>query len=130
MLGDIAGVHANKERQNHTKTFHWVCKHHLYTPALGLLALFHDRYMSRRCIFLENLPAFNFNSGIGERALLRKHKRGPRGKRYTAMHKCTNTVLLGSTLMKAMLDEVSEICEQNDHNWSQKAHQQVYTMSF
>ena len=66
--------------------------------------------MYRRCSFLDNLPAFNFNNGVG------------------AWHdgKLTDTTKLGSTLMKAMLQEVNEICDPTTkQNWANKTHQQV-----
>ena len=67
--------------------------------------------MYRRCSFLDSLPAFNFNHGAGVRQ---------------CDGKLTDTTKLGSTLMKAMLQEVNEICDPTtNRNWAHKAHQQV-----
>ena len=71
--------------------------------------------MKRRCAFLDNLPAFNFNSGYGEYII------NEYGKRVT-----TDTRQLGSTLMNTMLNEVSDFCDPDiKENWSLKPHQQV-----
>ena len=70
--------------------------------------------MARRCKFLDSFPAFNLNSGLGEKIVDKGRAKG-----------FTNTVLLGSTLMEAMLQEVNEICLQNQEGWAQKTHQQV-----
>ncbi len=68
--------------------------------------------MTRRCRFLESFPAFYLNNGVGE-----------------GVGACvTNTVLLGSTVMETMLQEVNEICTQNQHSWALKPHQQVQHM--
>ena len=62
--------------------------------------------MKRRCQFLDNFPAYNYNQG-----------KGTKGE---------DTTKLGSTLMKAMLKEVEEFCDPSTkENWSLKAHQQV-----
>ena len=53
------------------------------------------RYMWRRCLFLDNLPAYNYNVGVGE---------------FTATG-TTNTENLGSSLMGAMLREAAEFCQ-------------------
>lgn len=59
------------------------------------------RYMKRRCHFLDNLPAYNYNQG-------------------------GNTLKLGSTLMNAMLKEVPQFCDPSTkEDWSLQAHQQV-----
>ena len=66
--------------------------------------------MYQRCSFLDNLPAFNFNNGVGA------WRDGIP----------TDTTKLGSTLMKAMLQEVNEICDPTTkQNWANKTHQQV-----
>ena len=71
--------------------------------------------MERRCNFLENLPAFNYNTGAGE-YILNEQKKQVR----------TNTKQLGSTLMKTMLKEVQDFCDPAiKENWSLKPHQQV-----
>lgn len=55
----------------------------------------HSRYMKRRCWFLDNLPAYNFNTGAstGE----------GRGQ-------VTDTKCLGSTLMATMIREAEQFC--------------------
>ena len=72
------------------------------------------RYMHRRCAFLDTLPGFNYNNGVGE---------------YTDINgqcKKTDTRNLGSTMMKAMLSEVKEFCDPSvKQNWALKPHQQV-----
>ena len=71
--------------------------------------------MKRRCQFLDTLPAFNYNTGAGE------YTDDGQGKRIV-----TNTQQLGSTLMNAMLKEVSDFCDPDiKENWSVKPHQQV-----
>ncbi len=68
------------------------------------------RYMYRRCIFLDNLPGFNFNVGFGVMI----------GKEIT------KTTKLGSTLLEAMLREVKTFCDPKvNQNWTQRPHQQV-----
>ena len=65
-------------------------------------------------MFLDNLPAFNYNSGVGEYFVVN-------GKKEK-----TDTRQLGSTLMQTMLKEVIDFCDPTiKENWSQKAHQQV-----
>ena len=71
--------------------------------------------MKRRCYFLDNLPAYNFNAGSAEMTFDAK------GKRIM-----NNTRQLGSTLMKAFLKEVGEFCDPSSQaDWSKKPHQQV-----
>ena len=73
------------------------------------------RYMNRRCGFLDNLPAFNYNTGVGE------YITDEQGNRV-----CTDTKQLGSTLMTTMLREVEDFCDPAiKENWSLKPHQQV-----
>ena len=61
--------------------------------------------MKRRCQFLDNLPAYNYNQGGA-------------------------TSKLGSTLMKAMLKEVPQFCDPSTkEDWSLQAHQQVHLSS-
>ena len=70
--------------------------------------------MKRRCIFLDNLPAFNYNSGMGEFIVV------------SGRRKQTDTSQLGSTLMQAMLKEVADFVDPKiKDSWSQKGHQQV-----
>lgn len=64
------------------------------------------RYIKRRCLFLDNLPQYNYNQG-----------RGTGGG---------DTKKLGSTLMNAMLKEVYQFCDPlTKKNWFSQAHQQV-----
>ena len=70
--------------------------------------------MNRRCVFLDNLPAFNYNTGRGEYIKVN-------GKTQR-----TDTYELGSTLMETMLKEVSDFCDPDiKESWSQRPHQQV-----
>ena len=52
--------------------------------------------MKRRCWFLDNLPAYNYNTGIGI-----KRKSG----------EITDTHHLGSTLIAAMIKEAEQFCQ-------------------
>ena len=71
--------------------------------------------MYRRCMFLDTLPAFNFNTGLGEYTVIDGKKRG------------TNTKNLGSTLMSAMLKEVERFCNpEHKADWTSDPHQQVH----
>lgn len=73
------------------------------------------RYMKCRCDFLDNLPAFNYNTGAGE------YVTNEGGVKVV-----TNTQQLGSTLMSTMIREVSDFCDPTiKENWALKAHQQV-----
>ena len=75
-----------------------------------------NRYMKRRCDFLDCLPAFNYNLGTGE---LMESQSG--GKRRP-----TDTSHLGSTLLHTMINEVSDLCDPNiKNNWTLQAHHQV-----
>ena len=56
--------------------------------------------MNRRCRFLETLPAFNYNTGVGE-YFTDEHGNWVR----------TDTRQLGSTLMTTMLKEVKDFCD-------------------
>lgn len=72
--------------------------------------------MKRRCAFLDQLPAFNYNTGYGE-----YFDDPATGKRMAS-----DTRELGSTLMSTMLQEVIDFCNPEiKENWSLKAHQQV-----
>ena len=83
----------------------WSCAFHLSNN-------YSFRYMYRRCSFLDNLPAFNFNNGAGD---------------WQHDGKLTDTTKLGSTLMTAMLQEVKDICDPTaNQNWAHKTHQQVF----
>lgn len=71
--------------------------------------------MKRRCEFLDNLPAFNYNTGVGE---IMESDDGEKIR--------TDTRHLGSTLMKTMLSEVTNFCDSEiKKNWTDKPHQQV-----
>ena len=71
--------------------------------------------MITRCQFLDHLPAFNYNLGVGE---YMKNSQGTQIR--------TNTKTLGSTLMEAMLKEVCDFCDPAiKENWSINPHQQV-----
>lgn len=71
--------------------------------------------MKRRCEFLDNCPAFNYNTGSTE------YKETPQGRQKN------DTRQLGSTLMHAMLNEVSDFCDPIiRENWALKPHHQVY----
>ena len=73
--------------------------------------------MNRRCGFLETLPAFNYNRGVGE-YIINEHEKRVR----------TDTRQLGSTLMNTMLREMEDFCNPAiKENWSLKPHQQVTT---
>ena len=70
--------------------------------------------MKRRCTFLDNIPAFNYNTGVGE--IMTED-----GKQIHA-----DTRHLGSTLMSTMLDEVRNFCDPAImNNWAKKSHLQV-----
>lgn len=72
-------------------------------------------YMKRRCHFLDNLPAYNYNTGGTEMITNSK------GKKVA-----NNTHQLGSTLMRSFLKEVEEFCDPDGQaDWSKKPHQQV-----
>ena len=74
-----------------------------------------DRYMTRRCNFLDTLPAFNYNISRGELVT----------KEY-GVQMYTDTSKLGSTLLSIMLKEVNDFCDPTiKENWSVKPHQQV-----
>ena len=51
--------------------------------------------MERRCRFLDNLPAYNYNIGAGIRV---------------GTGEVTDTRHLGSTLMAAMIEEAEQFC--------------------
>ena len=70
--------------------------------------------MERRCRFLDNMPAFNYNNGAGEYITTG-------GTRHRS-----DTRHLGSTLMETMLREVADFCDPEiKESWTQKGHQQV-----
>lgn len=71
--------------------------------------------MKRRCEFLDNCPAFNYNPGASEYVVTEKGER-----------QRNDTTQLGSTLMHAMLNEVSDFCDPIiRENWALKPHHQV-----
>ena len=101
--------------------------HVLYISILRIVSqiLYKFRYMKRRCQFLENFPAFIYNTGVGEYTDSR-HGRRMSTPTIEGERLATNTRMLGSTLMNAMLKEVSDFCDPEiKENWSAKAHQQV-----
>ena len=60
------------------------------------------------------MPAFNYNTGVGEYI-----KTGGTRRR-------SDTKQLGSTLMETMLKEVADFCDPEiKESWTQKGHQQV-----
>ena len=74
-----------------------------------------DRYMTRRCNFLDTLPGFNYNIGRGELVTTEY-----------GVQVYTDTSKLGSTLLSTMLKEVNNFCDPTiKENWSVKPHQQV-----
>ena len=66
--------------------------------------------MKRRCYFLDNLAAFNYNTGVGE--VVFDETSGKKLK--------TDTSKLGSTLMRTMLEEVGHFCDQDRKDWAEK----------
>ena len=63
--------------------------------------------MERRCWFLDNLPAYNYNTGAGIRV---------------GTGEVTDTRHLGSTLMAAMIREADQFCHpciEEDKNYHQ-----------
>ena len=62
------------------------------------------RYLSERFNFMENMLGYTYNSGLGSLT-------------------DSNSVMLGSTLVEAMLSEVEQMCTQQD--WGSKVYQQV-----
>ena len=66
--------------------------------------------MKRRCYFLDNLAAFNYNTGVGEVVFDKTS-----GKELK-----TDTRNLGSTLMRTMLEEVDHFCDQDRKKLAEK----------
>ena len=79
-----------KNKLSHALTY-------LSMPLLYVFLLYHTnfRYMKRRCWFLDNFPAYNYNTGAGVRE---------------GTGEVTNTRRLGSMLMEAMLSEAEQFC--------------------
>ena len=72
--------------------------------------------MKRRCKFLDELPAYNYNSGMGDIM-----KTIPI---YGNKHHDTSN--LGSVLMKAMLKEAEDFCDPLiAKKWASSQYQQV-----
>ncbi len=70
--------------------------------------------MFRRCKFLDELPAYNYNQGFGEVKEIGGRK----------LH--TSTKYLGSTLMSTMLEEVTQFCNSAfKAQWSLQGYNQV-----
>ena len=71
--------------------------------------------MKRRCLFLDTLPGFNYNTGHGNSIMDTQ-----------GQQRANDTRQLGSTLMKTMLNEVRDFCDPDiKENWALKQHQQV-----
>ena len=68
------------------------------------------RYMRRRCWFLDNLPAYNYNTGVGI-----KRESG----------EITDTKHLGSTLIAAMIKEAEQFCHPSSE--ASRDYHQVHT---
>ena len=95
------------------------------------------RYVNRRCSFLDSLPGFNFNVGVGEYQYDWEKRVSTDTRQLFNMGKeaafsehshwaCTDTRQLGSTLMTTMIKEVEDFCDPDiKENWSLKPHQQV-----
>ena len=62
--------------------------------------------MARRCDFLEDFAGFNFNGGVGSDL-------------------SKNSVLLGSTVIEAMIKEAVQMSENFDYQYSRQNIQQV-----
>ena len=83
--------------------------------------------MKRRCSFLDTLPGFNYNTGVGE-PMRDEHGVPLTDARGQIIR--TDTRQLGSTLMKTMLDEVANFCDPAiKSNWAGRPHQQVLHVS-
>ena len=110
----------------------------------------YDRYMERRCKFMESFPGFCFNSGnqqctvvillkeditVGCGTLYDHKNVDPHELKKMVRDKVlvrlqgryySNTSQLGQVLMATMLKEVSEFCKINiQQSWATQAHQQV-----
>ena len=71
--------------------------------------------MKRRCFFLDNLPAYNFNGGRGEYI---RDSDGNIVLDDNGEKMCYDTTQLGSILMNAMLREVKDFCDPEvKNNW-------------
>lgn len=137
-----AAVHARsrQKHQDHTEALYQVRSTHtthfksfqlIQTPCT-------HRYVNRRCSFLDSLPGFNFNMGLGEyqydwekrvstdtRQLFNMGKEAAFSE-YSHCRPYTDTRQLGSTLMTTMIKEVEDFCDPDiKENWSLKPHQQV-----
>ncbi len=98
--------------------------------------------MKRRCELLDSLSALNYNTGGGE-YLVTEQKLENKLEQNVALPVqkdaqldreknvvVTDTRQLGSTLMRTMLQEVSDFCDPLiKENWFKKPHQQVITSS-
>lgn len=75
--------------------------------------------MARRFKFIEKCYHFIYNSGVGHKSIQTRQNK--------AVMQYTNTILLGTTLIEAMLKEVdSMILQEFDQcNWSDSVHEQV-----
>lgn len=75
--------------------------------------------MARRFRFFEQFHYFTFNPGVGYRTIERGDEK--------PVVQYTNTILLGKTLIEAMLKEVDSMIQQESdvHSWSDAVHEQV-----
>lgn len=70
--------------------------------------------MERRCKFLDNLPAYNYNQSKGEKI-----------SGFFKLRQATDTRRLGSTLLKSMIAEARQLCSSDVKKYG-RSHQQVY----
>ena len=77
------------------------------------------RYMARRFKFLEQCYFFIYNVGVGHKSIQSADNK--------VVMQYTNTILLGKTLIEAMLKEVDNMISQESSqcDWSNSVHQQV-----
>ena len=73
--------------------------------------------MKRRCEFLEDCPAFNYNCGVGLGEFQDKQDQSDQS--------LTDTRRLGSTIMRTMLKEVGNFCCLPGRKKPSEPHQQV-----
>lgn len=94
----------------------YLCYHVVVCINMSYLCIFFclydsdHRYMRRRCWFLDNLPAYNYNTGVGI-----KRESG----------EITDTKHLGSTLIAAMIKEAEQFCHPSSE--ASRDYHQVHT---
>ena len=81
-----------------------LCYHHDIIITVLLITI--SRYMARRCEFLEKFVGFNYNGGVG-----------------TGLE--NNSVLLGSTIVEVMINEVVNMSKNFDYQSDRNKIQQV-----